>query len=162
MHHGFTVTKDIAGEDYGQFLRIASERFPSFRLVWRDQFSFKPSARTIRRELKPLQLRHRRRSNWPGNVMLGHKGDVITYRFDQQALKVLQRPGSLFGWLQPAYPEDLAFFDSDQQCAFASVSHEKDAWILDLDFGRSLPKRLGLMEESIDEKDWKEYFDHVA
>jgi hypothetical protein len=162
MHHGFTVTKDIAGKDYGQFLRIASEQFPLFMLVWRDQFSFKPSARTIRRELQPLQLRHRRSSKWPGNVMLGHKADVITYRFDQQALEVLQRPGSLFGWLQPTYPEDLAFFDSDQQCAFASVSHEKEAWILDLDFGRSLPKRLGLTEESIDEKDWKEYFDHVA
>jgi hypothetical protein len=46
MHYGFTVTNDIAGEDYGQFLRIASERFPSFMLVWRDQFSFKPSAGT--------------------------------------------------------------------------------------------------------------------
>src|SRR5436190_15320726 len=119
MRYGFTVTKDIAGDDYRQFLQIASERFPSFMLIWRDQFSFKQSARTLRRDLQPLQLGHRRSSKWPGNVMFGHKGDVITYRFDRKAIDVLERPGSLFGWLQPAYPEDLAFFDSDQRCAFA-------------------------------------------
>jgi hypothetical protein len=144
MHKSFIVTKDIAGEDYSKFLRLASERFPVFMLVWLDQFSFKPTARAIRRELQPLQLHHRRSSRWPGTIMFGHKGDVITYRFDEQALAVLERPGSLFGWLQPTFPEDLAFFGADQRCAFASVSHEREAWILDVEFAHLLPKRFGL------------------
>ena len=75
---------------------------------------------------------------------------------------MLERPGSLFGWLQPAYPEDLAFFGHDERLAFASVSHEKDAWVLDVEFARLLPKQFGLSEESIDEKAWKNYFDHAA
>ena len=117
MHKAFTVTKDIAGEDYSKFLRLASERFPTFMLVWRDQFSFKPTARTIRRELQPLQFQHRRSSRWPGNIMFGHKGDVITYRFGERALTVLERPGSLFGWLQPTFPEDLTNKDSIERSA---------------------------------------------
>ncbi len=94
--------------------------------------------------------------------MFGHKGDVIFYRFDPQTLQVLERPGSLLSWLQPDFPEDLAFFGNDRQCSFASVTHERDVWILDLEFGRSLPKRIRLTEDIIDEKDWREFFDYVV
>ena len=83
MRKAFIVTKDIVGGDYSEFLRIASDRFSSFMLVWRDQFSFKPTARDIRRELEPFQLRRRRSHRWPGNIMFGHKGEVITFRFDK-------------------------------------------------------------------------------
>ena len=65
-HRSFRVTKDIAGGDYKKFLRAAALRFPLFMLVWREQFSFEQSARAIRRDLKPFELRHRRSSRWPG------------------------------------------------------------------------------------------------
>jgi hypothetical protein len=162
MRSSLKLTKDITGRDYERFLRAAFKRFQSFMLVWRDQFTFKPSARAVRRHLHSFEIRHRRSSRWPGNIMYGHKGDVIFYRCDPLALQVLERPGSLFSWLQPDFPEDLAFFGPDKRCAFVSVTHERDAWILDLEFGRSLPKHICLAEEKIDDKDWKKFFDYVS
>jgi hypothetical protein len=162
MRDSFRVANDITGQDYEQFLHAASLRFPYFMLVWREQFHFKPSARAIRQQLKPLEVQHRLRTKWPGNIMYGHRGLVVTYRFEALGLEVLHRPASLFGWLQPEYPEDLAFFGKDRQCAFASVSHEREAWILDVEFGRGLPERFGLVQEDLDEKDWKDFYDHSA
>ncbi|HYG36874.1 MAG TPA: hypothetical protein VEC99_18925 [Clostridia bacterium] len=48
----------------------------------------------------------------------------------------------MFAWLVPAYPEDLAFYQRNGRLAFATCSHERMAWAIDLDFGYSLPKRL--------------------
>jgi hypothetical protein len=93
--------------------------------------------------------------------MFGHKADVVFYRSDPEALQVLERPGSLLSWLQPHFPEDLAFFGTDGRCSLASVTHEEDVWILDEDFARSLPKHIVLAKDIINAKDWKEFFDYV-
>jgi hypothetical protein len=157
MRTVFALQNVIAGKDYRLFLRTALQRFPTFMLVWQY-----PCAHAIRRELRPLQLTHHRRSRWPGTVVFKDKVDIITYRFDRQAMDVLERPGSLLGWLHPDYPEDLALFGRDKNCAFGSVAHEGLAFILDVEFARALPKRFELVEESVEESDWKEFYDHVA
>jgi len=126
-------------------------------LVWRYS-----CALDIRRALRPLQLKHYRRSRWPGTVLYKDTADLITYRFDKHAVGVLERPGSLFHWLHSKYPEDLAFFRADKTCAFGSVIHEGDAYILDADFARALPKHFKLVEETVSESDWKEFYDHLA
>jgi hypothetical protein len=160
VHHSLKLTKDIAGRDYEEFLLRASERFPSFMLVWRDQLTFSRNAQSYREMLEPLKVRQRHTHRWPGNEMIGHKGLVITYRLEPAVLNLQKRPGSLFKWLAPRYPEDLAFFTGHGECAVVSVTHEKDVWILDLEFGRSLPKRFGLIEEAIDDSDWAKFFDY--
>jgi hypothetical protein len=49
---------------------------------------------------------------------------------------------SLFAWVAPAYPEDLALYEHDGKLAFATCTHERMAWAIDLDFGYTLPKHL--------------------
>jgi hypothetical protein len=161
MYQSFKLAKDITGLEYDRFLRAALGRFPFFMLVWRDQFTFRPSARAIRRHLGPFEVRQRRSNRWPGNVMFGHKADIIFYRSDPESFQVLAGPGSLLSWLQPYFPEDLAFFGADRRCLVVSVTHEKDVWILDREFARSLPKRIVLRPDTINEEDWKEFFDYV-
>jgi hypothetical protein len=82
----------------------------------------------------------------------------ITYRFDANALPILLKPGALFRWRFPGYPEDLTFYRS-AQAGFVSVSHERMAWILDSAFARSLPPRLGFREEMVSEKVYRSYRD---
>ena len=130
-------------------------------LVWRDQFTFKPSARAVRRHLRPFHIRSRRCSKWPGNNIFGDKADVVFYRSDPEALQVLERPGSLLSWLQPHFPEDLAFFGADGRCKLVSVTHEKDVWILDEEFARSLPKHIVLAKDMINATDWTKFFEYV-
>ena len=47
-------------------------------------------------------------------------------------------PGSLFSWLSPNFPEDLAFYDESGVCTFTSVSHEKEAYVLEESTGSML------------------------
>jgi hypothetical protein len=158
----FLITKDIAGRDYKRLLTTACEHFEFFMLVWRDQFKsdWKRSALKIRRELKPLEVTVRRSNKWPGNIIFGAKADVVFYRFERSGLEVLRRPGSLFSWLTPNYPEDLAFFDQSGRCGMASVTHEHYVEIVDLRFGRSLPNRLRQGQQLVPPRQWKMFLDH--
>ena len=54
---------------------------------------------------------------------------VVRYSCSPDTLRVLTRPRRLFGWLTPNYPEDLSFYGHTGLCAFASISHEREAWV---------------------------------
>jgi hypothetical protein len=138
--------RDIAESDYVDFLDMACDWFAFFSLVWRDTSSFEDSAFQIRRDLDQRETNRRRASYWPGTHICRTadtpKATIISYRLDRVSREVLARPGSLFAWLAPAYPEDLAFYRQDGQLAFATATHERMAWAVDCDFGCSLPKHL--------------------
>ncbi|HWN93798.1 MAG TPA: hypothetical protein VNT99_02085 [Methylomirabilota bacterium] len=142
--------KDIAGDDYADFLDMALDWFGFFSIVWRDTSSFDDSAVLIRRDLERHEVVRRRASHWPGTrtsrTANTPKADIITFRLDVSSRQVLARPGSLFSWVAPRYPEDLAFYHQEGRLAFATVSHERMAWAIDRDFGCSLPKRLEFTE----------------
>ena len=52
-------------------------------------------------------------------------------RVEDQFVKLLHAAASLYSWLQPKLPEDLAFYDSGDAVWLASTSHEQEAWFLD-------------------------------
>lgn len=134
---------DIARGEYAEFLDMALDWFGFFSLVWRDRSTFDHSAIQIRRDLDRHETNRRRVSHWPGTRVLDTKGPIATissYRLDKVSRDALARPASLFSWLAPAYPEDLAFYHRDGRLAFATVSHDRMAWAVDLDFGYTLPK----------------------
>ena len=137
---------DIAGEDYTAFLDMTLDWFAFFSLVWRDTSSFDDSAVQIRCNLDRHETNRRRASHWPGTYICRTadtpQATIISYRLDLASRKILARTGSLAAWLAPAYPEDLAFYQSDRRLAFASCAHERMAWAIDLDFGYTLPKYL--------------------
>jgi hypothetical protein len=153
--------KDIKENDYNDFLDMTLDWFGFFSLVWRDTSTFDDSAAQIRRDLWNHEIEHRRASHWPGTYICKTaktpKADIITFRLDKNSREVLQKPGSLFSWLAPNYPEDLAFYQKDGRLAFASTSHEGLAWAIDVDFGWSLPKHLDFTESKSDVDDWKNY-----
>ena len=137
---------DIAEGDYADFLDMTLDWFAFFSLVWRDTSSYDESAVQIRRALDGHETNRRRASHWPGTYICRTantpKATIISYRLDKGSREVLARPGSLFAWLAPAFPEDLAFYQQDGRLAFATCTHERMVWAIDLDFGYSLPKRL--------------------
>jgi hypothetical protein len=136
--------KDIAGDDYETFLRAALSRFDSFSLVWRADLPYAASRHAVGQG-----LRHHQITKQQGRIV---------YRFDADALPTLLLPGSLFQWRLPSYPEDPTFY-RDGRAGFVSVSHEEMAWILDSEFARLLPSRLGFAEEVISERAYRSYCD---
>jgi hypothetical protein len=158
---------DIASDDYANFLDLALDWFGFFSLVWRDSRRFDDSAVQIRRDLEKHETNRRRSSHWPGtcitHALNPPLATIISYRLDAASRLVLARPGSLSAWLDPQYPEDLAFYQRDGRLAFATSTHERMSWAVDLDFGYSLPKHLGFTEtkkEAIDEGEGG--FEYVA
>ena len=145
---------DIAGDDYADFLDMAPDWFGFFSLVWRDASKFNDSAIQIRRELERHEVSRRRASHWPGTYIHRTantpKAYIITFRLDAASRQILAKPGSLFSWLAPTYPEDLAFYHRERRLAFASISHEGIARAVDLDFGFSLPKHFDFGKHDFD------------
>jgi len=152
------------GEDYTAFLAEACEHFASFSLVWCRGLSYDPSRQAVGRDLRVHQLQKRQGSCWPGTQLSGgsgHSQTIITYGLDRDSTSVLVRPGSIFGWRSPKYPEDLAFYGKGGHCGFASVAHEGLAWILDMEFASALPDRYGFVAETMPEKDYR-MFDYIG
>jgi hypothetical protein len=133
------VTHDIRGADYKAVVARACERYTSFSLVWRDEFTFAPSALDIQRELQPFQITREHTDQWPGTELLGHKALVIRYSTRACSTGVLERAKSLFGWLPTELPEDIAFYRADDSCAIVTISHEQDAIFYDDDWMQLLP-----------------------
>jgi hypothetical protein len=63
--------------------------------------------------------------------LLGHEAIVRRYRVSDESVKLLYVAGSLYSWLQPQLPEDLAFYSMGDVGWLASISHEDRAWFLD-------------------------------
>lgn len=150
MQEILRLDRDLTGDEYSELIRAAVERFSLFSLVWRDQLEFDASAAEVRRDLEGSLARLRRGSRWPGTRLFGSKAEIAYYRCEPSARGVLLRPGSLFGWLAPSFPEDLAFYDESGNCRLASVAHEELGWLLDVDFGRA-----ALPSDSWSEEPWQ-------
>jgi hypothetical protein len=125
------IVEDPKGQTYIQLLEFAASRCDSFSLVWRDQFQFEQSAYEIKKILKPCLLSNAKTDEWPGTKLIGHKAMVRRYRVTEESIKSLGASVSLYSWLQPKLPEDLAFYTSGETVWLASISHEHLAWFSD-------------------------------
>ncbi len=148
-----TINKDVSGADYTSLVATACERYSQFSLVWRDQLSFDPSARSIQHELRRFQITRSRTSHWPGTQLIGTRADVIRYSIGAARTGVLSRSGSLFGWRSPDFPEDLCFYSADGSCTIATVSHEQTAWFFERDWHSLLPASAAPQIEQIPDAD---------
>lgn len=127
----FDIVAEPRGQTYIDLLSLAASRCESFSLVWRDQFRFDNSAYEIKQALKPFLVSTVRTDEWPGTKLIGHEAIVRRYRVSDESVKLLQTAGSLYSWLQPKLPEDLAFYVSGDVVWLASISHEHEAWFLE-------------------------------
>ena len=131
MKPKFDIVAEPRGQTYIDLLNFAASRCASFSLTWRDQFTFGRSADEIQQALKPFLVSHVKTDEWPGTKLIGHEAIVRRYRVEDASVKLLHAAGSLYSWLQPHLPEDLAFYASGDTVWLASISHEHEAWFLD-------------------------------
>lgn len=122
------IALEPRGETYKVLIDYLSSRCSIFSLVWREQLLFDESARLIANQLRPVLIREVRTNEWPGTRLLENMATVRYYRSTQDSLALLKEQESLYSWIANCLPEDLAFYDESETCAFGSISHEKDAW----------------------------------
>lgn len=131
MKPTFDIVAEPKGQTYIDLLNFAASRCASFSLVWGDQSKFEQSAYEIKHALKPFLISNDRTDEWPGTKLIGHEAIVRRYRVADGSVKLLHVAGTLYSWLQPKLPEDLAFYASKDNAWLASISHESQAWLLD-------------------------------
>lgn len=117
-------------KQYLELLDWALENSSSFSLVWRKNFKFEESAKTVKKKLKSYLERTEITDNWPGTKVFGTPEDKIRfYKTNEKSIEVLKEVKSVFKWLSPRYPEDLAFY-YNKKTIFGSVAHEKMAFFV--------------------------------
>ena len=124
------VVSEPMGPAYRALLNAIAKRASSFSLVWRDQLKFSASAVAFESELRAFLIREVRTDSWPGTRLIGHLAAVRLYRFTKDSLNALKRPGRLYAWRSPHWPEDFAAYDTGGNCIFGSISHEGDAFFV--------------------------------
>jgi hypothetical protein len=112
---------------YKNLLEVAEQEYDTFSLVWRHELNFEESAWKIEEELRPHLLSKFSSCKWPGTEIFGRKATIRTYVVNPESISILGRVSSVFDWLAPNYPEDLAFY-RENKVIFASVAHEGEAW----------------------------------
>ena len=125
------IVAEPKGQTYIDLLNFAAARCESFSLVWRKQFQFESSAHQVANSLKPFLISNVRTDEWLGTKLIGHEAIVRQYRTTDKSIKILGSLSGLYSWLQPKFPEDLAFYSTGNVGWLASISHERDAWFLD-------------------------------
>ena len=144
-----SLKRDVAGRRYRELLKVLLRTQESFSLTWRDQLSFESSAHEIGTTLQAVEVRRKHTAHWPGTRLVGSKAVVVTYQATGEALETLAIPGSLYSWRSPRFPEDLAFYASPRACSFASVAHEREAWVLHRSLAKELSQLIALELEEI-------------
>ena len=144
-----SISEDVRGSAYLGLVEYLLRSCSAFHLVWRDQAKFDQEAISIREELARWELDRWRRSAWPGIRYSTSKpcASVILYKTDPRQIEILKRPGGLFDWVPPKFPEDIGFYDKAGDCCFATVSHEKEGWLLNADLISACPIKLAGTEE---------------
>ena len=108
--------------NYEKLLEFALEKADTFSLVWQD-FEFYDSAFELEDKLKPWLISEYSSSSWPGTIKFGGDALVQKYEVNENTIELLRCVTSVFHFIVPDYPEDLAFY-KDDKVIFSSVAHE--------------------------------------
>ena len=134
----FNIIHEPTGPLYCALLDLLASRAETFSVVWRGQLDFSKNANRLTQDMKPYLEQEHMTNRWPGTILMGHKATVRKYRITPESLEFLKATKRLYAWLAPDFPEDLAFYDSNNNCIFGSISHEKDAFVSGTVFSKEL------------------------
>jgi hypothetical protein len=112
---------------YQDLLEYAESECDSFSLVWRSEFNFQKSAWDITDKLSKHLINELPVNKWPGTEIFDGKALLRTYSINAESIAILKSVSSVFDWLAPGYPEDLAFY-KNENVVFVSIAHEGEAW----------------------------------
>jgi hypothetical protein len=102
----------------------------SVAVVVRDQLDVGESTKNLLARLEPHLVERSRVTSWPGTILYGSLATLHRFCANRSVLKELVSASTaLYGWLQPALPEDPSFAREDGKTVFGSISHEREAWL---------------------------------
>jgi hypothetical protein len=135
----YDILQNPEGEAYNRVVEYLLSTQRCFSLIWRGRHRHRETAYAVREELESVQVSSYSVDRWPGTRLGAEKATLLKYSCDPSVKPVLLRPGGLYSWLMPDYPEDLAFWSSDDTPVLSSVAHECMACVI----GETVASALG-------------------
>jgi len=117
----------MADKSFPELLSWASDACSEFSLIWRDECTYSLVAVDFDKQIAPYLLKEKRVKEWPGTELMEEKATMKLYKVCRESLDVLRRVSSIYAFISPDYPEDLAFYINGE-VSFASISHEGISW----------------------------------
>ncbi|MFH1775938.1 MAG: hypothetical protein ABH952_00010 [Candidatus Omnitrophota bacterium] len=125
MNNTLEIKKELTKETYSTLIDFGLNNCTSFPLVWRYKLDFDENAKSIEQNLKDHLIKEEYTNEWPGTKIIGSKAKVRFYKFNSGTVTILKKISSLYKWISPSAPEDLAFYLKDDLCLLESISHEE-------------------------------------
>jgi hypothetical protein len=122
---------DVEEADYRKLLTFCGEHCAIFSLVMNEGARPSRAAEEFIELAKPFLLCERQQTEWPGGGTLVPNSTcrVVYFRVSPESLDLLEgATTSLYGWVHPFLPEDLAFYRADESIFFAVIAHEGTAF----------------------------------
>ena len=127
----YDLVNEPVDETYRGLLRAAVDGCASFLFVVRAGIPVAESVHALIDALDPELISASQESEWPGTELLGHTETVYRFTLTNEALEHLaSATDRLYAWLQPDLPEDLCFLRSDGSPWLATISHERDGFLV--------------------------------
>jgi hypothetical protein len=128
----YPIGSEPTNEVYLRLIDLAQEFCMSFLLVVRPTISLDMAGIELLDMLKSFLLSREDKSSWPGTDLFDEeKAIVYTYRLCSESANILKKVNNtLYGWVQPNYPEDLCFVKKDGVPWLITISHEHEAFLV--------------------------------
>lgn len=139
----YDLTGNLEGFAYQQLLNWALEECEVFSLVTRKGTETDQEQEICKR-LEPFLIEETKTNEWPGTKVFGPPEHTLRfYKLDRKSIKILSEASSVYSWLAPDRPEDLAFYKENKYLWFGSVAHENMAFFSNPSFNKGeVQKRL--------------------
>jgi hypothetical protein len=115
-------------DDYRRLICCMSECAALVQVVVRDDISLSEAAQALLSELQLHGAAVRRVTEWPGTQLLQGEASLVQLRTSSASAELVSHAAkSLYAWVQPNLPEDLAFLRLDGSPMLFVTAHECDA-----------------------------------
>src|SRR3954466_4250407 len=129
MRHMYDLISEPRDAVWAKLLEALASISASVALVVRDGLGLGESGNALLQRLEPFLLERTGVSSWPGTTLFGHQATLVRFTGNAVVVRELAAASeSLYGWTQPALPEDPSFARADGTTVFGSISHERDAF----------------------------------
>jgi len=139
----YDLTGNLEGFTYQQLLNWALDQCVTFSLVTRKGTET-DKEQVINKLLAPFLIEETKVNEWPGTKVFGPPEHTLRlYKLDRASIKILSEASSVYSWVSPDRPEDIAFYKENKFLWFGSVAHESMAFFNKPSFSKGeVQKRL--------------------
>jgi hypothetical protein len=126
----YALTRDLVESEYRELIEVAADRSTHFLCVVREPDWMDPGMVEFLEQVAPHVIAVEERSEWPGTVLLDDFATIYRIHPSPRVTDaVMLATDHLFGWLQPALPEDLSFLHEGGMPWMTTISHENDGYM---------------------------------